>query len=57
MHIIRLSWRRSVSLAFGKALGNSRSVDSKTLATLAFRDAFSAEQGLLTDFADLSGPA
>ena len=32
-------------------------MDSKTLATLAFLDAFSAEQGLLTYFADLSGPA
>ena len=34
-----------------------RSVDSKTLATLAFLDAFGAEQSLLTYFADLSGPA
>ena len=33
-----------------------RSVDSKTLATLAFLDAFGAEQSLLTYFADLSGP-
>ena len=34
-----------------------RSVDSKTLATLAFLDACGAEQSLLTYFADLSGPA
>ena len=34
-----------------------RSVDSKTLATLAFLDAFGSEQGVLTYFADLSGPA
>ena len=32
-------------------------MDSKTLATLAFLDAFGAEQSLLTYFADLSGPA
>ena len=32
-------------------------MDSKTLATLAFLDAFGAEQRLLTYFADLSGPA
>ena len=31
-------------------------MDSKTLATLAFLDAFGAEQSLLTYFADLSGP-
>ena len=30
-------------------------MDSKTLATLAFLDAFGAEQSLLTYFADLSG--
>ena len=33
------------------------SVDSKTLATLAFLEAFGAKQSLLTYFADLSGPA
>ena len=33
-----------------------RSVDSVTFATLAFLDAFCAEQSLLTYFADLSGP-
>ena len=33
-----------------------RSVDFKTLATLAILDAFGAEQSLLTYFADLSGP-
>ena len=32
-------------------------MDSKTLVTLALLDAFGAEQGLLTYFADLSGPA
>ena len=32
-------------------------MDSKTLATLAFLDAFGAEQSLLTYSADLSGPA
>ena len=32
-------------------------MDSKTLATLAFLDAFGAEHSLLTYFADLSGPA
>ena len=32
-------------------------MDSKTLVTLAFLDAFGAEQSLLTYFADLSGPA
>ena len=44
-------------LYFGKGLENLRSLDSKTLATLAFRDASGAEQNLLTDFADLGGPA
>ena len=34
-----------------------RSLDCKTLATLAFLDAFGAEQSLLTYFADLGGPA
>ena len=34
-----------------------RSVESKSLVTLAFLGAFGAEQGLLTYFADLSGPA
>ena len=37
-----------VRVAFGKPLGNPRSLDSKTLATLAFCDAFDAKQGLLT---------
>ena len=32
-------------------------MDSKTLVTLALLDAFGAEQGLLTYFVDLSGPA
>ena len=32
-------------------------MDYKTLATLAFLDAFCVEQSLLTYFADLSGPA
>ena len=32
-------------------------MDFKTLVTLAFLDAFGAEQSLLTYFADLSGPA
>ena len=34
-----------------------RSMDSKTLVTLALLDAFGTEQSLLTYFADLSGPA
>ena len=32
-------------------------MDSKTLVALALLDALGAEQGLLTYFADLSGPA
>ena len=49
-------------LGFGEHLSqicfvDLRSVDSKTLAILAFLDAFGAEQSLLTYFADLSGPA